>query len=338
MQLQGPAPQSDLPLITDLVRSPDGLTLATVSDNKAVKLWDARTGQLLQALQTGKDEWFFSPSFSPDGSVLATASSTSTFNKQYGRVQLWNPSTGARITTVEDISWPKCVQFSPLGNFIAVGATSDLYVVDTSNYALVQRLQRPHDRAVLATMSFDHSGNLLATAGQDGTIKLWKMPLLEPVRTFSVATPFVKISVPQEGSAPVPAASVAFSHDDKLLAANNAEGTVYVWDVATGNELMRYAYGKLGHGESIAGTVHNSLAFTPDDQWLITTDRTGAALRLLGVTSKKEAATPLATHTDSAIIAFDASLPNDTVAFGYRVYAPGQPATGKFEIWTLSPQ
>jgi WD40 repeat protein len=148
----------------------------------------------------------------------------------------------------------------------------------------------------------------------------------------------VKVSLPGEGTAPVPAASVAFSHDGKFLAANNAEGTVYVWDIATGAEVMRYDYGELRRGQSIFASIKNSLAFTPDDRWLITTDRTGTAIRLLGVRKKRETTTPLTTHTDVPIAALDASPLHGTVAFAYQVYSQNsQPAAGKFEIWTLTP-
>jgi len=333
--IEGPASPMDLPLVSGIARSSDGNMIATVSDSKVVKLWDAKSAQLLHVLQPADNEWLFSPAFSPDGSVLATASSVSTRTQQFGRLQLWNTATGARLFTVQGLDWPKCVRFSPLGNFVIVGATGDLYVVDAATYTLVQHVSRPHSRA-LVTMGIDPSGNLVATGGQDGTIKLWKMPLLEPVRTFNVGTMIVKATVPGEGYGSVPPASIAFSHDGKLLAANNTEGTAYVWDLASGNEIVRYDYGPLKHGQLAGGALPDSLAFTSDDRWLIATDRSGTGLRLLGVAKKNEVLTPIGTHTDVPISAFDASASNDSVAFVYRVYSTtGQPATGKFEIWNL---
>jgi WD40 repeat protein len=329
--LQGPPPNTNLALVGGVARSSDGNVLATVSDSKIVQLWDAKTGALLHTLE-GEKEWLGAPAFSPDGSVLATTSSVSSFNKQIGRLQLWNPSTGERLTTVEGIDWPKSVKFDPLGNFLVVGANGDLYEVDLSTYGIVQHVSRPHGSRVLTTMDFDPGGTFLATAGQDGSVKLWKMPLLDPVRTFDAGIPIVKVEIPGEGNSPVPATSVAFSHDGKWLAACNQEGTVFVWNV-TGGEVARYDYGKLQRGQSIHAAEPNSLAFTSDDRWLITTDRTGTAIRLLSVVSRRELTTPLSTHGDTPILALDASLPNDSVAFVYRVY---QPAASKFEIWALA--
>jgi len=335
--LKGPAPPSDLEQVTEIVRSPDARLIATVSGSRAVKIWDARTGQLLRVLQ-GEREWLFSPSFSPDSTLLATASTTSSFGKQHGRIQLWNPASGERVAMVDGIDWPKCVKFSRLGNFLAVGANADLYALDSSSYTIAGHVQRPFERSTLVAMNVNLVGSLVAATAQDGTVKLWTMPMLEPVRTFSVAEPIVRVSVPGDQRGPVPGVSVAFSHDGKLLAANNAEGTAYVWDLESGRELMRYAYGQIQRGESLYASVRNSLAFTSDDRWLVTTDRTGSAIRILGVSSKAESATPLTTHSDAPIVAFDASLPDDTVAFAYRTYSPNQPASGKFEIWTLQPR
>ena len=53
--------------------SPDGATLATGGDDRAVRLWNARTGRLV-ATFTGHTEAVTAVVFSPDGATLATAS------------------------------------------------------------------------------------------------------------------------------------------------------------------------------------------------------------------------------------------------------------------------
>ena len=53
--------------------SPDGSKLATASDDRTAKVWDAATGEELSTL-TGHDDFVASVAFSPDGTRLVTAS------------------------------------------------------------------------------------------------------------------------------------------------------------------------------------------------------------------------------------------------------------------------
>lgn len=330
--VKGPPAKDELSQVSGVTRSPDGNILATVSNNRSIRLWDAKTGALLHILEGEHREWLDSPAFSPDGSLLATTSSVSALNQQLGRIQFWNPATGERLNTVDGMDWPKSVKFDPIGNFIVVGTVGDIFELDSTSYSVIGHVSRPFGSRTLSTMEFDPTGTYLATAGQDGSVRLWKMPLLEPARTFDAGTPVVKVGIPGEGNSPIPVASVAFSREGGLLAAENQEGTVFVWEIASGNEVRRYSYGQLKSGESISSAVANSLAFTADDRWLIATDRTRTGIRLLGVAANKELPTTLSTHSDSQILAFDASLLDNSIAFVYRAY---QPNSSKFEIWSL---
>jgi WD40 repeat protein len=65
--------------------SPDGKRLASASNDRTVKVWEAQTGQEVLTLK-GHAGAVYSVAFSPDGKRLASAS--------YQRVNVWDASLG----------------------------------------------------------------------------------------------------------------------------------------------------------------------------------------------------------------------------------------------------
>jgi WD40 repeat protein len=98
--------------------SPDGKQVASGSNDKTVRLWDAVTGTALQTLE-GHSSWVSSVAFSPDGKQVASGSTDKT-------VRLWDAVTGTALQTLEGhSSWVRSVAFSPDGKQVASGSADE---------------------------------------------------------------------------------------------------------------------------------------------------------------------------------------------------------------------
>ncbi|KAJ1322938.1 COMPASS component SWD3 [Microdochium nivale] len=96
--------------VNSVVFSHDSCRLASASDDKTVKVWDAMTGQCLQTLK-GHGSWVYSVVFSYDSCRLASASWDDT-------VKVWDTTTGQCLQTFHMERIVSHIKFSEQGDYL----------------------------------------------------------------------------------------------------------------------------------------------------------------------------------------------------------------------------
>ncbi len=195
--------------------SPDGRTLAAVT-NDDLTLWATGSRSRLHGpLPAGAGDLVIGVSFSPDGKTVATSS-------QFG-VLLWDVATGARRGEIGSGEDALDVAFSADGRMLAIARSGGAEVWDMANRSKIAAL--PGDAAVDYNFSVALSpgGRTLAAGGFGRVVRLWDVRTRKLLRELD-----------QGGNG---AFTLEFSPDGRTLAVSGFEPAASLWDVATGAQI-----------------------------------------------------------------------------------------------------
>ncbi|KAF7967919.1 hypothetical protein HWV62_32533 [Athelia sp. TMB] len=229
--------------------SPDGLRIASGSEDGFVRVWDAETGALIAAPFEGHTEGVISVTFSPDGQWIASGSYDES-------VCVWNAETGALNPKpfAGHTDSVNSVAFSPDGQRIASGSSDEsVRIWDPQTGALIAGPFQGHTNGVKA-VAFSPDGRRIASGSSDKSVRV-----CDAETGALVAGPF-------KGHTGM-IYSVAFSPDGEHIVSGSRDQRVRVWDADTGVLSAAPFEGHTGEINSVAFSSDGQRIASGSDDW-----------------------------------------------------------------------
>jgi WD40 repeat protein len=197
--------------------------------------------------------------FSPDGTLLAAGLGEP---KQRGRVVLWDVAGRKQLWSHEEAAGVPTVAFSPDRKTMAIGVYDHTAkLLDTATGKVLKTL-KGHKNFVRA-VAFAPDGKTLATGGWDQAVKLWDLPAGTERKTLTFPeerlfgltySPHGQWLLATGGQACVWNAATGAEKrivrpyyspwgvfvDEQLFFTGGYDGTIRLWDLETGKELLRF--------------------------------------------------------------------------------------------------
>ena len=285
--------------------SPDSSLIATTSRDRHARIWNARTGRLINEL----------PASDPE-----TVSSQAAFDRTSRRLVTWGDGPAAWIyDALSGVPTARLLhrgritvaRFAPTSNVLVTGGLDQVARLWDGATGAPLRVLRGHVGGVL-DVAFSDSGGLVATASTDGTGRVWDPRYATLVATLPGHAGFVtavdfspglgelivtasrdrmaRIFDADSGTLRATLAgheeavrAAAFGADPRTVATASTDGTVRLWDARPFPVLRRV--------DKLASSAE-AVAFEPGGSRIVSAGRTDLRNRLFALSDDPRLASP----------------------------------------------
>lgn len=242
-----------------LAFSPDNRLIVSAGGNTSdfnIRLWDIATGSL-QGTLSDHTGIVWSIAFSPDGGLLASASSD-------GTARIWDMATGAPVKVLEFPAEVVSVAFSPDGQTLAVGGldgfpNAAIWTYSVSDWQPSLKLEEFWN---IPAIVFSPDGTRIAGGGTSRNVRIWDASGGDELAILYHAHQVASLALSPDGLTLATGQCTAPGN-----AGTCGESAVWLWDMQTGDL-------KEQHGGLPDQVV--SLAYSIDGRLMIAGSRNGA--------------------------------------------------------------
>ena len=210
--------------------SADDTTLASVTGNGTVQIWDIKTGHALTVPPIARHDKSEAAAFSSDATLFASHGADSTVRSRgtntrtswrpHGKIRLWNLRTGVELAALSQEAG--ALAFSPDNIILAASDPKKTLLWDVRTGLEISRFNaKQFSMNVVVTFSPD--GTILATGGMRGETHLWRVNTGQKLATLTATVAeYPKV--------------LAFSPDNSTLAVGYVNNHIRLWDLKTEQE------------------------------------------------------------------------------------------------------